>query len=151
MSALLWAALLSMTPIGELRLGLPVALGAGYNIWLALAVCVLANTLIVPIVYFFLEVIHRRILHIGAYQSTFDKFMEKTRKKIHPLVKSYGALGLILFTAIPFPVTGAYTATLAAWFFGINRWKAFFSILTGVFISGLIVLGVFSGVKSLMF
>jgi len=117
MSALLWAALLSMTPIGELCAGIPVAIASGVSPLVAYVVCVFANILVVPILFFFLEVIHRRLLHVGSYQSAFDKYMEKSRKKTGHLVEKYGVFGLALFVAIPIPVTGAYTATLAAWFF----------------------------------
>ena len=48
MSALLWAALLSMTPIGELRAGIPVAIASGVSPLVAYVVCVLANILVVP-------------------------------------------------------------------------------------------------------
>jgi len=145
MSALLWAALLSMTPIGELRAGIPVAIASGVSPLVAYVVCVLANILVVPILFFFLEVIHRRLLHVGSYQSAFDKYMEKSRKKTGHLVEKYGVFGLALFVAIPIPVTGAYTATLAAWFFGMNKWKTVLSILLGLLMAGAIVLFVVLG------
>jgi len=150
-SVLLWAALLSMTAIGELRAGIPVALAGGVDPVLALVVCVIANMLVVPIGFFFLEVIHHRLLHVGRYQSAFDKYMEKARKRTHRLVERYGVFGLVLFTAIPIPITGAYTATLAAWFFGMNKWKAFFSISVGVSFAGILVLSTVLGLKLLAF
>lgn len=150
MNALLWAALLSMTPVSELRGGIPVALAAGVSPWLAFVVCVLANILVVPVVYFFLEFIHVRLLHINSYQSVFDKFMERTRKKLKPLVDKYGILGLAVFVAVPLPATGVYTATLAAWFFGMEWKRALLAILLGVIAAGIIVLVVsFGGLKLL--
>lgn len=148
MNSLLWAALLSMTPVGELRAGMPFAILAKANPWAAFLVCVAANILIVPIVYFFLEFIHYKLLHVKSYQSAFDKFMERTRKKVKPSIDKYGMIGLAIFVAIPIPGTGAYTATLAAWFFGMNKWKAFASIAIGVFVAGLLVLGgMLGGIK----
>jgi uncharacterized membrane protein len=148
MSKLLWAALLSMTPVGELRVGIPYALASGINPWLAYVVCVLANIAIVPVVYFFLEFIHRRFLHVNSYQSVFDKFMERCRKKVHPLVEKYGMVGLAIFVAVPIPATGAYTATVAAWFLGMNKWKVFLSVAAGVVFAGAIMLGaVLGGIK----
>lgn len=134
-----------MTPVGELRVGIPFALAAGLNPWTAFIVCVVANIIIVPIVYLFLELIHTRLLHVNSYQSVFDKFMERTRKKVQPLVNKYGMLGLAIFVAVPIPGTGAYTGTLAAWFFGMNKWKAFASISIGVIIAGAIMLGALLG------
>ena len=145
MNPLLLAFFLSMTPVGELRLGIPVALAAKINPWLALVVCVAGNTIIIPIVFFFLEVLHKKFMHIKFYQSAFDKFMERTRKKTAPLLDKYGMIGLAIFVAVPIPGTGAYTGTVAAWFFGMNKWKAFLSIFAGVIVAGLIMLSVTVG------
>jgi len=142
---LLIAALLSMTPVGELRAGIPYAIAAGAPVWLALFVCVLANIAIIPVVFFFLEIIHSKLLHTKHYRAAFDYFMERTRKRAHEKVEKYGYAGLFLLTAIPFPFTGAYTATLAAWFFGMKKWKSFFVISLGVFTAGLIMLSVSYG------
>ena len=145
MNALLWAALLSMIPIGELRVGIPFAIATGLSPLTAFVVCVAANILIVPAVFFFLEFIHRRLLHMNSYQSAFDKFMERTRKKVNPLIEKYGMLGLAIFVAVPIPGTGAYTGALAAWFFGMNKWKALISISIGVVAAGAIMLGALLG------
>jgi uncharacterized membrane protein len=134
-----------MIPIGELRVGIPFAIAAGINPWVAYVVCVAANILIVPIVYLFLELIHHRMLHYNSYQSAFDKFMERTRKKAHPLVQKYGMLGLAIFVAIPIPGTGAYTGALFAWFLGMAKWNAFVSIAIGVAAAGAILLGILLG------
>jgi uncharacterized membrane protein len=148
MNSLIWAALMSMTPFGELRLGIPVALASHINPWVAYFVCVGANIIIVPITYFFLEVIHHRLLHVKTYQSLFDKSMEKTRVKVKPLIDKYGMFGLAVFVAVPIPGTGAYAGTLGAWFFGMNKWKAFLSIAIGVVVAGAIMMGgVLGGLK----
>jgi uncharacterized membrane protein len=142
MNPILLSALLSITPIGELRAGLPAAFATGVNPWVALAVCVAANSLVTLFVFFFLEYIHKHFMHVGAYRSLFDRFMERTRKKTEKKVKKYGYLGLAIFVAIPFPLTGAYTGAAAAWFFGMDKWKAFWSITAGIAVAGIIVLAV---------
>ena len=48
-------------------------------------------------------------------------------------------VGLIVFVAIPLPVTGAWTGTLAAWLFGVNKRVAFPAIFAGICIAGVIV------------
>ena len=150
MNLVLWTILLSMTPVGELRLGIPVAIAAGMNPWFAFALAVIANSLIVPVVFFFLEVVHRRLLHFNHYQNAFDKFMERTRKKVHPLIEKYGMIGLAIFVAVPIPGTGAYAGALGAWFFGMNKWKAFWSIAAGVLVAGIIVLIAAGVVKAII-
>ncbi|MBW2969917.1 small multi-drug export protein [Candidatus Woesearchaeota archaeon] len=148
MNPLFWAFLLSLAPVSELRGGLPFALASGVTPFIAFVVCVVGNVLIVPIVFFFLEFIHEKFLHFDSYQSVFDRFMERTRRKAGPLVEKYGVFGLALFVAVPLPVSGAYTGAAAAWFFGMNYKKAFLSILVGIILSGLIVFSVsYSGLR----
>jgi uncharacterized membrane protein len=142
MNAILLGILLSMTPVGELRAGLPAAFIAGVNPWIAYAVCVIANAFVAPICFVFLEYIHYHFLHVGMYRTAFDKFMERTRQRTEKYVQKYGYFGLALFVAVPLPLTGAYTGALAAWFFGMNKWKAFIAILLGVAVAGAIVLAV---------
>jgi len=149
MTPLILAALLSMSPVGELRVGIPVALASGVNPWLALVVCVFANFLVAPIVFAILELFHTKFLHVNSHQSSLDKFMERSRVKVNPWIEKYGVFGLALFSAIPIPGTGAYTGTIAAWFLGMNKLKVMGSIFVGVSVSGLLVLGATSGIMKL--
>lgn len=137
----MWKAIiLSASPISEVRGGIPMALAQGVNPVIAVIVCSLANIAIVPIVFFFLEYVHKYFLRSTLYQQIFNKYMESVRKKVHPNIEKYGYLGLCIFVAIPLPLTGAYTGAAAAWLLGMNKIKAFFSITLGVFIASLIVL-----------
>ena len=138
-SELIKAMILSALPVSEVRGGIPLAILSGINPVVAFVVCTMANIAVVPVVFFFLEYIHGHLLHIGRYQTAFDQFMERTRKKVEHSVNKYGYLGLALFVAVPFPATGAYTGALAAWFFGMNKRKAFLAIALGVVVSAVIV------------
>ncbi len=148
MNGLWWAALLSMTPIVEMQGGIPVALASGASPLTAFVVCVIANLLVMPILFFFLEEIHHRFLHVKGYQSLFDKFMERIRRKVHPLVEKYGIYGLIVLVALPGPGTGVYTATVASWFFGLKKRKAYLAISVGMVIAASLVLAVSLGVMN---
>jgi len=145
MNKLFLAFLLSLTPVGELRAGLPVALLSGIPVWLAYFICVFANILVFPLLFIFLEFIHHRFMHYDHYRSAFDRYMERVRRKTHKKVEKYGYVGLFLLVAIPLPFTGAYTGTLAAWFFGMNKIKSFIAVALGVLTAGLIVLSIFFG------
>ncbi len=133
------AILLSLLPVAELRGGIPAALLSGTNPLLAYIVCVLTNLIVVPVVFIFLEYIHHHLMNTRLYRETFDIFMERTRRRLHDKIERWGYLGLTLFVAIPLPVTGAYTGTLGAWFFGMGKFKSFLAIALGVSIAGLIV------------
>jgi len=65
--------------------------------------------------------------------------VERARKKVHAKVEKYGYWGLLLFVAVPLPVTGAWTGTLGAWVLGLSYKKAFFAIAGGVVLAGIIV------------
>ncbi len=139
MNPLLKAMIFSLLPISELRGGIPIAVAGGVNIYTAYIACVIANILIIPLMYLFLETIHHGLFTFGWYRQITTKFLEKARKKVHKKVEKYGYFGLFLFTAIPLPITGAYTATIGAWFLGMKRWKSFGAIASGVVCSGIIV------------
>jgi len=65
--------------------------------------------------------------------------VEKARAKVHGKVERYGYLGLLIFVAIPLPVTGAWTGTLGAWVLGMSKKKACLAIVGGVLVAGLVV------------
>ncbi len=139
MSAIINAILLSLAPIAELRGGIPLALASGIDPVTAYLACVAANILIIPIVFLFLGTLHNLFMKIPVYKKRFDRFLEKTHKKTHKKVEKFGYIGLTIFVMIPLPITGAYTGTLAAWLFGMNKTRSFFSIALGVIIAGIIV------------
>ncbi len=136
---LLYAAILSILPIAELRGGIPYAVGSGVDIVTAFIVCVAANMLVPAIVYVFLETLHKLLYKITVYQKVFDKFIERTRKKAEKNIGRYGYWGVMLFVAIPLPITGAYNGTLAAWLMRLNKRKSYLYLVLGVVIAGIIV------------
>ena len=60
-------------------------------------------------------------------------------KKRTASIERYEMWGLALFVAIPLPVTGAWTGSVAAFVLGIPWKKALCSITCGVLIAGVIV------------
>jgi len=133
------ALVLSVLPISELRGGIPYAVASGIHPLLAYVLCVLANMLVIPIVYIFLETLHKVFYRIGIYQVVFDKFVQRTKRKAERNVQRWGYWGVMLFVAIPLPVTGAYTGTLAAWLLQLDKRRASGYLLLGVVIAGIIV------------
>ncbi|MBT5858690.1 MAG: small multi-drug export protein [Flavobacteriales bacterium] len=141
-NTLIEAFLFSILPIAELRGGIPYAIFNDIHPLTAYIVCVVANILVFPIVYFFLEVIHPIFLKISFYKNLFDKIVIRTRKKLGLKIKKYGFWAIMIFVMIPLPVTGVYTGTLASWLFDIPKKRSFLSIVLGVIISGLIMTGI---------
>ncbi len=136
---LLVTAGLSMLPISELRGAIPYAYYQGVPLLQAYLFSVACNALVAPLVYIFLSTVHRWFMHISLYRSFFHATVERAREKVQEKVNRYGYLGLMLFVAIPLPITGAYTGTLGAWVLGLDRRKTCLAAVGGVVISGIIV------------
>lgn len=147
-----WSIFLSILPIAELRGGIPYAIANDLNPLITFFICVGANILVFPIVFFFLEFLHPLFLKIDLYKRLFDKFIIKTREKIGNKIEKYGFWGLMIFVMIPLPVTGAYSGSFAAWLFNIPKKKAFLAVSLGVIMAGIIVTTiVLTGIEAFQF
>jgi uncharacterized membrane protein len=133
------ALLLCVLPIAELRGGLPYALAGGVPPLPAYLMCVVANALVGPLVLLFLSSLHLLLDRWPAYHRIFTRLVERSRRKIHAAVERYGYWGLMVFVAIPLPLTGAYTGALGAWVLGMRRGKSMLFIALGVALAGIIV------------
>ncbi|MFH1891359.1 MAG: small multi-drug export protein [Candidatus Zixiibacteriota bacterium] len=139
MNPLLYSVVLSLLPIAELRGGIPYAVANDISLPVAYLVCVASNILVIPALFIFLDTLHHQLYKIGPYKWFFDKMVIRTLRKAEKNVGKYGYWGVMLFVAIPLPVTGAYTGTLAAWLLELNKRKAFWYLALGVVIAGVIV------------
>ena len=139
MNSLIYAIIISLLPISELRGGIPYAYLSGNPIWLSYFVCVAANFFVGPLVFLFLETLHKLFIKCKFYEKLFDKYIQRVRRKTFHLIDRYGFWGVAVFVAIPLPVTGAYTGSVAAWIFGLDRKKSLLAVLAGVCIAGVVV------------
>ena len=135
--------LISMVPLVELRLAVPMAVGMDLPYIPSLIVCVLGNMLPVPFIYFFA----RKILIWGADKKYIGKFFRfclvKGERGGQKLVAKTGRgglfLALLLFVGIPIPGTGAWTGTLAASFLNMGIKSTALSVSLGVIMAGIIM------------
>ena len=150
----LGVSLISMAPLIELRGAIPVGIGIGLPILPTYIICVLANMVPVPIIFFFA----RRVLEWGAklpHGSGFFKFfLEKGHKGGEKLKAAAGGgkglfVALALFVGIPLPGTGAWTGALVAALLDIRMRHAVPAIFLGVVIAGAIVTVLTYGVVQL--
>jgi uncharacterized membrane protein len=126
----------SAMPILELRGGIPLARGFDFSLWEALFYSILGNILpIIPLLLLF-KPLSNWLLRFPFYEKMYNWLYSRTMKNSKN-VERYGALGLILFTAVPLPTTGAYSACVAAALFSIRFKYAFAAISAGVVIAGL--------------
>ena len=130
---------ISALPIIELRGALPVAINVFGLPWhYALLLAIIGNLVPVPIILLFLNAVTRILSKIGIFEKALNWLFERTRRR-GEIIERYERIGLMLFVAIPLPVTGAWTGSLAAVLFGLKFKQAFLSIFIGVFIAGIIV------------
>jgi len=138
-TAILGTLLLSITPIFELRGAIPFGVATGLPLLTAAALAFAGNALVSPLAFLFLETFHKLFYRWTFYAKIFDRFVEKARTKVHAKVEKYGYWGIMLFVAIPLPITGAWTGTLGAWILGMSRRKTILASAIGVLISCIIV------------
>jgi len=142
---LFWTAVLSFMPISELRGAIPFAVAHNISWYWAYLFAAAVNALVAPACWIFLATIHK--LFYGAtpekgirwYKNLFDKFIERTRKKLSVKFEKWGWLGIAVFVAIPLPITGAWTGTLGSWVLGVSRRRTMLAVIIGVLIAGAIV------------
>jgi len=131
--------IIAALPIFELRGALPVAVNLFHFPWYyALLLAIVGNLLPVPFILLFLDAFSRLLSKIGIFKRALDWLFEHTRRR-GKIIERYERIGLMLFVAIPLPVTGAWTGSLAAVLFGLKFKHAFLSIFIGIVIAGTIV------------
>ena len=141
-------ALVAMLPIGELRGAIPFAL-AVYDIpfWRIFVSALVGNIIVVVLLLWLLEPVSKFLMkHSKLMKRFFTWLFERTRKKHSKSVERWEELALILFVAIPLPVTGGWTGALMAFVFGISFKKALPLIILGLIIAGVIVSALSLGV-----
>jgi uncharacterized membrane protein len=126
-------------PISELRGAIPLAILDLEVSWpLAFLVAFAGNLLPVPFILLLLDPIARVVSRVKLLDRILQAIFAISRRR-GGIVERYGLLGLVVFVAIPLPVTGAWTGSIVAYLLGIEFRRAFPAIVLGVFIAGVIV------------
>lgn len=130
--------LAGMIPVTELRAAIPLGISLGLKPGEACFFAVLGNIVPIPILLVLLPKMMRWFSKGTWIGRRLDWWTVRTLERSDK-VETYGAIGLVLFTAIPLPSTGAWSASLAAVIFRISPHRAFASIAVGVLIAGAVV------------
>ncbi len=134
--------ILASLPVAELRLAIPIAA----NVWEvppfdALGLAILGNMIPFFPLYFGLDAVRTwSEKYVPWFKRLLDRSIERAEKRVQEKYARYGAFALFLFTALPLPLTGLWTATLAAVALRIPFRHAFYGIFAGVCTAGVIVL-----------
>jgi len=138
-----WVLLLSISPISELRGGIPYGIHSGLDPWFTFSIAVIVNMLIFFPILFALHLFYDKVLYRIPL---FDRYLDGLRRRGKTIVDKYGFWGLFLFVAVPLPFTGVYTATILAWLLEMDWRRAFLPVAIGVVIAGVIVLLSYLGI-----
>jgi uncharacterized membrane protein len=140
-----WVLLFSISPISELRVGIPYGIRSGLDPWFTFFIAVVANALIFFPIFFALRLLYDKLF---TRIPLFNRYLDALKKRGKPRVEKYGFWGLFAFVAVPLPFTGAYTGTILAWLLGMDWKKAFPAVGLGVIVAGIVVLLITLGVTS---
>ena len=131
--------LISMVPVIELRGAIPIGVGAGLNLWLAIAVSIVGNLVPVPFIIIFIKKIFAWLRTKSEKLNGLVTRLEKRAESKSATVQKYAFWGLFVLVAIPLPGTGAWTGALVAAMLEMPLKKAFPAIMLGVLGAGVIV------------
>ncbi|XP_043707830.1 uncharacterized protein LOC122657117 [Telopea speciosissima] len=130
---------LATLPVLELRGAIPV----GY--WMQLKpisltlLSVIGNMVPVPFIVLYLKRFASFLARKSPSASRFlDLLFERAREKAGP-VEEFQWIGLMLFVAVPFPGTGAWTGAIIASILDMPFWSAVSANFCGVVLAGLLV------------
>jgi len=135
--------LVSISPAVELKGAIPLGLSLGLDPLFTLFIAILFNSLVFFPMFFGFKILHEKLLSKVGF---LNRRLEKIRKKGERYVKKYGFLGLTLLVSTSLPGAGVYTASFISWVFRLDWKRAFFSIVLGLIVSGLIVLSLSLGI-----
>ena len=146
--------LIATLPIFELRGAIPYAftpLAGNFgqaHPFLTYIVAIAGNFVPVLPILTLLGPIERNLRSTGWINRFLDWLFARTERR-SKLIRRYQALGLILFVAIPAPMTGAWTGAIAAYIFRLPLRFSIPCIIVGICIAGIVVTLVSMGVLQL--
>ena len=130
--------IMSMMPIVELRGAIPLGIALGLNPIGVYISSVVGSTLVsIPLILTF-----RHIINFLRTKKIFEKLVLKIDRKIDSAMKklkNVSILGIILFVGIPLPTTGTWTASAIASILKIRIKNAFWGVLLGNMMAGIII------------
>ena len=133
--------LAAMTPLGELRASVPLGILHFELGWpLVYVMSVLGNLLPVVPILWVLSTIGERL---ERSDTLAGRLMRWRTRRVEALwgerVRRHGPWAVALIVAIPFPLTGAWTGTLAVWALRVPVRTGLVAIGAGVLVAGVVV------------
>ena len=142
--------LVSMFPLVELKGAIPIGVGCGENLITSALLAYAGSSLISIPLFFLLIPVFNLLKKIPFIKKIVEKMELVFKQKAEDLAKkSEGEvedkkrkmliLGLFIFVAVPFPVTGVWTGTAIAVFLNMKFKDSFLPIVLGNLVAGSII------------
>jgi len=132
--------LLTLIPFLELRASIPYGiLVAKLPWWEVFILACIANIILGPALYFFLDKVIHLFFFIKPFKRWYHRKIEVTQERIKESVKKYGVIGVGIFIGVPLPGTGVYTGALGSYALNIGYKRFFYATVLGVLIAGIAV------------
>ncbi len=134
--------LTGLLPISEIRGAIPLGVGFGFPIEKAYFLGLIGNLLpVIPVLFVlkkFSDLLMRKWYLFNRFMTwLYSRFQNKHSE--HFTKFNWKFLALMIFVAIPFPLTGAWSGIIASHVLGMPFWKSVLAIALGVVISGIAV------------
>ena len=140
----------SLLPIIECRGAIPLGFALGLPWWQTFLLSAAGNILPVPFILLFIRAILNYLTKskIKPFYR-FGNWLEEKVEKHKGTIERYSYMGVLIFVAVPFPGTGAWTGTLIASVLKLDPKKSFLAALGGVLIASTIMTVLSAGIFTL--
>ena len=142
--------LISMFPLIELKGAIPIGTLLGENLVTTALLAYCGSTLIcIPIFFLLVPIFNllKKIKFIKRFIEKIEavligkaeKIAQKSNGKTEEVKTKFLSTALLIFVAVPFPVTGVWTGTAIAVFVGLSFKNSFIPLVVGNLIAGSII------------
>ncbi len=136
--------ILAMSPIVESRGAIPYGVLAGIEPRSLIALSIAGNILPIPFLLLVLSKIENLIIsrtEKSRLRRLYLKYVGSLRRRTKKKIDKYGFFGVMLFVAVPVPGSGAWTGSIVAHLFGLEKKKSLVAIILGTVEAAVIIYG----------
>ena len=142
--------LVSMIPILELRGGMIIASLYGFNLFKALAICILGNVIPIPFILWLITPVFSWMKRWKIFRPLVEKLESKATGKKSEKIRKASFWGLLLFVGIPLPGTGAWTGSLIAALLDLDKKRSLVAAILGVLLASVIMALISYGIPAII-
>lgn len=132
-------------PVIELRGAIPVGVSLGLTPVHASILSLLGSMIPVPFILFGIRPVLNYLKNTKFFRKLAVGLTNKSINNNGHKIQKYGAWGLVIIVALPFPGTGVWSGSLLAALLDIRFKWAFPAILFGNIIAAMIIMGISKG------